>query len=102
MPSARAFDGRRAQRRVGDARARGGADRLPALHAAENKRSWWAPERVRAAEEANIFASPNSALGFYANCAIAWVVATATDIMINKYLLGLPPKETGVQVFPPT
>ncbi|MEU6270695.1 hypothetical protein [Saccharopolyspora shandongensis] len=96
--SARAFDGRRAQRRVGDARARGGADRLPALHAAENKRSWWAPDRVRAVEEANIF---NSALGCYANCAITRVVATAT-VVINKYLLGLSPEETGVQVLPPT
>ncbi|MEU5847317.1 hypothetical protein [Saccharopolyspora shandongensis] len=40
--------------------------------------------------------------GFYANCAITRAVATAIDIVINKYLLVLSPKETGVHVLPPT
>ncbi|MBF6510957.1 allantoin permease [Nocardia farcinica] len=43
--------------------------------------------------EANMFAFLNSVLSFYANCAIAWVVVVATDIAVNKYLLGLSPKE---------
>lgn len=30
--------------------------------------------------------------GFYANCGIAWVVAVASDIVFNKYLLKLSPK----------
>lgn len=42
--------------------------------------------------EGNMFAFLNQILGFYANCAIAWVVTVATDIVINKYLLGLSPK----------
>ncbi|GAA3913558.1 hypothetical protein GCM10023084_76690 [Streptomyces lacrimifluminis] len=33
----------------------------------------------------------NDILGFYSNCAIAWVVTVATDIGINKYLLKLSP-----------
>lgn len=43
--------------------------------------------------EANMFASLNALLGFYANCAIAWVTTVAADIAINKYLLGVSPKE---------
>jgi purine-cytosine permease-like protein len=43
--------------------------------------------------EANMFASLNYLLGFYANCAIAWVTTVAADIAINKYLLGVSPKE---------
>ena len=40
-----------------------------------------------------MFASLNYLLGFYANCAIAWVTTVAADIAINKYLLGVSPKE---------
>ncbi|MHC1480157.1 purine-cytosine permease family protein [Frateuria aurantia] len=43
--------------------------------------------------EANMFAFLGNILGFYSNCAIAWVVTVATDIVVNKYLLGLSPKE---------
>ncbi|MER5389924.1 cytosine permease [Saccharopolyspora sp. NPDC002686] len=43
--------------------------------------------------EANMFAFLNSVLSFYANCAIAWVVTVAADILINKYLLKLSPRE---------
>ena len=42
--------------------------------------------------EANMFEFLNAILGFYANCAMAWVVTVATDIVINKYLLKLSPK----------
>ncbi len=35
----------------------------------------------------------NTILGFYANCGIAWVVVVASDIAINKYLLGISPKQ---------
>lgn len=41
--------------------------------------------------EADMFSFLNSVLGFYANCAIAWVVTVATDIGVNKYLLKLSP-----------
>ncbi|MFD8967187.1 allantoin permease [Streptomyces sp. NPDC059568] len=41
--------------------------------------------------EADMFSFLNSILGFYSNCAIAWVVTVATDIMVNKYLLKLSP-----------
>ncbi|MFJ1785858.1 purine-cytosine permease family protein [Streptomyces anulatus] len=41
--------------------------------------------------EADMFSFLNSILGFYANCAIAWVVTVATDIGVNKYLLKLSP-----------
>ena len=34
----------------------------------------------------------NTILGFYANCAMAWVVTVASDIAINKYLLKISPK----------
>ena len=37
--------------------------------------------------EANMFDFLNTILGFYANCAMAWVVMVALDIAINKYLL---------------
>jgi purine-cytosine permease-like protein len=42
--------------------------------------------------EANMFSFLNDLLGFYSNCAIAWVVTVATDIAVNKYLLELSPK----------
>ena len=43
--------------------------------------------------EANMFDFLNTILGFYANCGMAWVVVVASDIVFNKYLLGLSPKE---------
>ena len=42
--------------------------------------------------EANMFDFLNTILGFYANCGIAWIVVVATDIAVNKYLLGISPK----------
>jgi purine-cytosine permease-like protein len=42
--------------------------------------------------ELNMFDFLNSILGFYANCAIAWIVTVATDIVVNKYLLKVSPK----------
>lgn len=42
--------------------------------------------------EANMFEFLNTILGFYANCAMAWVVAVASDIAINKYVLKISPK----------
>ncbi|WP_405812868.1 allantoin permease [Streptomyces sp. NBC_01390] len=41
--------------------------------------------------EADMFSFLNDILGFYSNCAIAWVVTVATDIGVNKYLLKLSP-----------
>ncbi|MGJ8522338.1 hypothetical protein R84981_001023 [Carnimonas sp. R-84981] len=41
--------------------------------------------------EANMFEMLGNILGFYSNCAVAWVVTVATDIVINKYLLKLSP-----------
>ncbi|MCP9211797.1 purine-cytosine permease family protein [Streptomyces sp. NEAU-Y11] len=41
--------------------------------------------------EADMFSFLNDILGFYSNCAIAWVVTVATDILVNKYLLKLSP-----------
>ncbi|MFI9359002.1 purine-cytosine permease family protein [Streptomyces lydicus] len=41
--------------------------------------------------EADMFSFLNAVLGFYSNCAIAWVVTVATDIIVNKYLLKLSP-----------
>ncbi|MFE9028333.1 purine-cytosine permease family protein [Streptomyces iakyrus] len=41
--------------------------------------------------EADMFSFLNTILGFYSNCAIAWVVTVATDIGINKYVLKLSP-----------
>src|ERR1044071_950374 len=43
--------------------------------------------------EANMFSFLNTILGFYANCGMAWVVVVASDIVFNKYLLKLSPKE---------
>ncbi|MEA5454859.1 hypothetical protein SPF06_09010 [Sinomonas sp. JGH33] len=42
--------------------------------------------------EADMFSVLNTILGFYANCAMSWVVTVATDIGINKYLLKISPK----------
>ncbi|MFG2138388.1 purine-cytosine permease family protein [Streptomyces sp. NPDC048650] len=42
--------------------------------------------------ETDMFSVLNSVLGFYSNCAIAWVVTVATDIIVNKYLLKLSPQ----------
>ncbi|WP_269936643.1 purine-cytosine permease family protein [Arthrobacter sp. HY1533] len=42
--------------------------------------------------EANMFEFLNTILGFYANCAMAWIVTVASDIVINKYLLKISPK----------
>lgn len=42
--------------------------------------------------EANMFDFLNTILGFYANCAMAWVVTVASDIAINKFLLKISPK----------
>ncbi|RRR74931.1 cytosine permease, partial [Streptomyces sp. RP5T] len=42
--------------------------------------------------EADMFSFLNDILGFYSNCAIAWVVTVATDIGVNKYLLKLSPQ----------
>jgi purine-cytosine permease-like protein len=42
--------------------------------------------------EANMFDFLNTILGFYANCGMAWVVVVASDIVINKHLLGISPK----------
>lgn len=42
--------------------------------------------------EANMFDFLNTILGFYANCAMAWVVTVASDIAVNKYLLKISPK----------
>ena len=38
----------------------------------------------------------NTILGFYANCAMAWIVVVASDIAINKYLLKISPHAAGV------
>ncbi|WP_374200344.1 cytosine permease [Arthrobacter sp. M4] len=42
--------------------------------------------------ESNMFDFLNTILGFYANCAMAWVVTVASDIAINKYVLKISPK----------
>ncbi len=42
--------------------------------------------------ETDMFSVLNSILGFYSNCAIAWVVTVATDIIVNKYVLKLSPQ----------
>jgi purine-cytosine permease-like protein len=41
--------------------------------------------------EANMFEFLNTILGFYANCAMAWVVTVATDIVVNKGILKISP-----------
>jgi purine-cytosine permease-like protein len=43
--------------------------------------------------EANMFSFLNTILGFYANCGMAWIVVVASDIVFNKYLLKLSPKQ---------
>jgi purine-cytosine permease-like protein len=43
--------------------------------------------------EANMFDFLNTILGFYANCGMAWIVTVASDIVFNKYLLKLSPKQ---------
>lgn len=43
--------------------------------------------------EANMFDFLNNILAFYANCGMSWVVAVASDIAINKYLLKISPKQ---------
>ena len=43
--------------------------------------------------EANMFDFLNTILGFYANCGMAWVVTVASDIVFNKYLFKLSPKQ---------
>ena len=43
--------------------------------------------------EANMFDFLNTILGFYANCGMAWVVVVASDIVLNKYVLKVSPKE---------
>ncbi|WP_018180939.1 allantoin permease [Jongsikchunia kroppenstedtii] len=42
--------------------------------------------------ESDMFSFLNNLLNFYANCGIAWIVAVASDIAINKYLLKISPK----------
>lgn len=42
--------------------------------------------------ELNMFDFLNTVLSFYANCAMAWIVTVATDIVVNKHVLGLSPK----------
>ncbi|MFB9378313.1 purine-cytosine permease family protein [Kineococcus gynurae] len=41
--------------------------------------------------ELNMFDFLNTILGFYANCAMAWVCVVATDIVVNKHLLKISP-----------
>ncbi|WP_328291634.1 hypothetical protein OG218_02555 [Kineococcus sp. NBC_00420] len=41
--------------------------------------------------ESNMFDFLNTILGFYANCAMAWVVTVATDIVVNKGILKISP-----------
>nr|WP_229742307.1 hypothetical protein [Gordonia jinhuaensis] len=43
--------------------------------------------------EADMFSFLNNLLNFYANCGIAWIVAVASDIVINKYVLGISPRQ---------
>ncbi|MGI3780645.1 MAG: hybrid sensor histidine kinase/response regulator, partial [Janthinobacterium lividum] len=42
--------------------------------------------------EADMFSFLNTILGFYANLGMAWVVAVASDITFNKFVLKLSPK----------
>ncbi|GAA3526554.1 allantoin permease [Amycolatopsis ultiminotia] len=42
--------------------------------------------------EADMFSFLNNVLSFYSNCAMAWVVTVATDIVLNKFVLKLSPK----------
>lgn len=43
--------------------------------------------------EANMFDMLNAVLGFYSNVGIAWIFVVATDIVINKYVLKISPKQ---------
>lgn len=43
--------------------------------------------------EANMFDFLNTILGFYSNVGIAWIFVVATDIVVNKYLLKISPKQ---------
>lgn len=43
--------------------------------------------------EMDMFSFLGKILSFYSNCAIAWITVVATDIVINKYLLKLSPKQ---------
>lgn len=43
--------------------------------------------------ETNMFKILGFILGFYSNCAIAWIGIVATDIVINKHILHISPKE---------
>ena len=43
--------------------------------------------------EANMFDFLNTILGFYANCGMSWIVTVASDIVFNKYVLKLSPKQ---------
>lgn len=43
--------------------------------------------------EMDMFSFLAKILSFYSNCAIAWISIVATDIVINKYLLKLSPRE---------
>ncbi len=42
--------------------------------------------------EFNMFSMLNAILGFYSNVAIAWIFTVASDIAINKYVLGISPR----------
>ncbi|MCX5617280.1 allantoin permease [Bombella sp. TMW 2.2543] len=43
--------------------------------------------------EGNMFSILQAILSLYADCAIAWIMTVTADIVFNKYLLGLSPKE---------
>lgn len=43
--------------------------------------------------EGNMFTVLQAILSLYADCAIAWIMTVAADIVFNKYVLGLSPKE---------
>ena len=43
--------------------------------------------------ELNMFDFLNAILSFYANLAMSWICVVAADIAINKYLLGISPKQ---------
>ncbi len=43
--------------------------------------------------EANMFDFLNTILGFYANCGMSWIVTVASDIVFNKYILKLSPRQ---------
>ncbi|MDF7674322.1 allantoin permease [Acetobacteraceae bacterium ESL0709] len=43
--------------------------------------------------EGNMFSVLQSILSLYADCALAWIMTVCADIVLNKYLFGLSPKE---------